>query len=233
MRGAVHLLPAQCVMEIQVPVEKARARSSWPRRSLRGPIEKNSLTTEEVTTLSNDQIKEVLAEMSGDEALAIVRTLAEEDSAIAERIVQIFYENLLNEEGGEVEGVAADVFDELESLEVGELWDKSGSTRHGYVDPYEYSWEMIEERLAPFWEEMRRYQKLGLPAKAKNHCLGIMLGLYRFERDGKNEFKDWAADASEEYIDRTFSKWKESQPKPEDIAEVKAIIRSGFAQWEK
>ncbi|MBC7084539.1 MAG: hypothetical protein H5T95_13800 [Firmicutes bacterium] len=92
---------------------------------------------------------------------------------------------------------------------------------------------MIEERLALFWEEMCRYQKLGLPAKAKNHCLGIMIGLYRFERDGKNELKDWAPDAAQEYIDRTFSKWKKSQPKREDIAEVQAIITSGFAQWEK
>ena len=204
-----------------------------PGCSLRGPAEKNSLTAEEVTTLSNDQMKEVLAEMSGDEALAIIRTLADEDSAIAERIVQIFYENLRDEEGGEVEGVAADVFDELESLEVEELWEKSGSTRYGYVDPHEYAWDMIEERLSPFWEEMRKYQKLGLSAKAKNHCLGIMLGLRRFERDGKNEFKDWAADAPQGYIDRTFSKWKESEPKPEDIAEIQAIIRGGFAEWEK
>ena len=180
--------------------------------------------------LDNDRINKVLAEMTGGEALEILEILADEDPTIAERIVEIFYEELHGEEGVEIEDIAADVFDELESLEVEELWEKSGSTRYGYVDPYEYSWEMIEERLDPFWEEMHRYQKLGLQAEAKKCCLGIMIGLHRFERDGENEFKNWAADAPQSYIEHTFSEWKEGKPKPEDIAEVEAMMKNGFAE---
>ena len=43
--------------------------------------------------------------------------------------------------------IADEVFYELDSLEVEDVWDQSGSTRYGYVDPNEKAWEMLEDAI--------------------------------------------------------------------------------------
>ncbi len=35
------------------------------------------------------------------------------------------------------------LYDQLDSLEVEEVWDRAGPTRHGYVDPSEAAYEML------------------------------------------------------------------------------------------
>jgi hypothetical protein len=46
------------------------------------------------------------------------------------------------------------LYDELDALEVGDVWDRAGPTRHGYVEPSEAADQMIEGVLAPFLEEL-------------------------------------------------------------------------------
>ena len=41
----------------------------------------------------------------------------------------------------------------LDSIEVEEVWDRSGRTRNGYVEPTEMAFQMSEEALDPFIEE--------------------------------------------------------------------------------
>jgi hypothetical protein len=43
------------------------------------------------------------------------------------------------------EDIAESVYAELERLDVEEVWDRSGKTRHGYVDPGEAADSMIDE----------------------------------------------------------------------------------------
>ena len=45
------------------------------------------------------------------------------------------------------ETIASAVYLELNRLDVEELWDRSGSTRHGYVEPNEMASEMIPSFL--------------------------------------------------------------------------------------
>lgn len=113
----------------------------------------------------------------------------------------------------------------MDQLEVEELWDRSGNTRYGYVDPSEEAWVMFEEALTTFVDEMKKYQKLGMLLEAKNYCIGIIKGIQEFERESKSEFKDWAIDAPAEYIVRIMKEWKVAHLDSKDIAEVEGIVR--------
>ena len=122
------------------------------------------------------------------------------------------------------EKIAVDVRHALDRIEVEELWDRSGSKRYGYVDPAEESWVMFEEALIPFLNTMTKYQKIGLPKEANNYCVGIIQGLQDFEAASHSEFKDWAIDAPQHFIEVVFEKWKDGNPCEGDIAQVKSII---------
>jgi hypothetical protein len=119
--------------------------------------------------------------------------------------------------------ISSDVKNALECLQVEDLWDRSGKTRYGYVEPSEESWEMFEEALSPYIDSMKKYQEAGLNRLAKTYCIGIIQGIKDYDSNSLSEFKDWAEDAPYEYIDRVFQEWKENA-QDEDIAEVQSKI---------
>lgn len=84
--------------------------------------------------------KDILEEIDPDTALDILMRLAEDDAELKNKIRLTALEIM---EGVDVEGVASDVFFFLDSLRVEDVWDNSGGTRYGYVDPTEYAWEML------------------------------------------------------------------------------------------
>jgi len=140
---------------------------------------------------------DILEEITADDALAILRILAEENKDIRKRIKQITREYLSEVD---FEDVASDVYSALNSIEVEDLWNQSGRTRYGYVEPTEKAWEMFEEELEPFMEELRKYEKLCMNEEAKTYFMGILKGLYQFEKESTSEFSDWAVDDPEEYF---------------------------------
>jgi len=58
--------------------------------------------------------------------------------------------------------------------------------------------------------------------------LGILKGIYKFEKESKNEFKDWATNAISDSFKRVFYKWKERCTNPNDIKEMKYFINPTF-----
>jgi len=166
--------------------------------------------------------------ISSDDAFDILRLLAREDQKIAKRIEQIAIEYL---EDVDIEDVAFEVYFALDCIEVEDVWDNSGNTRDGYVDPTEMAWQIFEDALDPFCEELRKCQRLLLYAEAKKHCLGILDGIYKFEKESPSEYKDWAVDAPREYFKHVLKEWKSGQNNPEDVAEVEDFIKKNFAGW--
>ena len=166
--------------------------------------------------------------ISSDDAFAILRRLSREDQEIAKRIEQIAIERL---EGVDIDDIAFEVYYALDRIEVEEVWDRSGSTRDGYVDPTEMAWQIFEEALEPFCEELRKCQRLSLYAEAKKNCSGILEGIYKFEKESTSEYKDWAVDAPREYFEQVLKEWKSGQNSPEDVAEVEDFIEKNFAGW--
>ena len=171
------------------------------------------------------QKKKVLDRINEHDALLILKALANEDRSIARRIEQIALEYLRDID---VESVASQVYHALEGIEVEDLWEQSGSTRYGYVEPSDRAWEMFEEALEPFTNEMNKYFDLSLDNEAKNYCMGILKGINQFDRESTSEFKDWAEDAPDEFFERVLDDWKKACKTPQHLQEMEDFIERGL-----
>ena len=78
---------------------------------------------------------------------------------------------------------------------------------------------------------MGRYQKLGMNSEANRTCMGLLLGLYRFERESTIEFKDWATDMPVASAERVVYLWKQGAPSQADVKVVKAFVEDELCGW--
>ena len=169
-----------------------------------------------------DKIK-FIQSLNPDDAYRVLMTLLRENPSFEEKIYQVATQILSDVDSDEI---MEDVYYELESLDVEDLYNRSGKTRYGYVEPSEEAWEMIEEVIEPFIDEMKKCQERAMPLMAKIYCAGIIKGLQKFEGESNSDFSDWAPDAPGEQIENVFSEWKKGCPSEEDIAEIMQIINS-------
>jgi len=171
----------------------------------------------------------ILDKIDADDGLAILKMLAKEDTSLLKRIEHAALEYFSDVK---VEDIADGVFCELDSLVVEDVWDQSGSTSYGYVDSDEKAWEMFEDAIEPYLGELKKCQDLKMDEEAKKYCMGILKGIYQFEKESSNEFKDWAVDAPGENFERVFDKWKKCCTNLNDIKEMKEFVKKNFLGWE-
>jgi hypothetical protein len=172
---------------------------------------------------------EIINQLSPSDALTILRALADSDEQLADRIGEMGMARL---KGVDPERVAATLYKELDALEAEEVWERAGSTQYGYeVERGEAAYEMVEETLAPFLAELRRYQKIGMATEAKRLCIGLLLGLYRFEHESTSEFKDLAPDASRSFSWTVVDMWEDGGPSRADVKVVRAFIEEELGGW--
>jgi hypothetical protein len=172
---------------------------------------------------------EIINQLSPNDALSILITLAESDEQIANRIAEMALAKLSKVDPEEV---AAVLYDELNLLEVEEVWDRAGpSHRHGYMEPHEAAEEMIDEVVAPYLAELKKYQKLGMNTEANKMCMGLLLGLYRFEHESTSEFKNWAVDAAGAFAWSVVDAWKTGSPSRADVKAVKTFVEDELMGW--
>jgi hypothetical protein len=172
--------------------------------------------------------REIIGHLSPTDALSILRTLADRDEQLAVRIAEIATARLRSVDPEEV---AAVLYDELDALEVEEVWDRAGPSRHGYVEPGEAADGMIEEVIKPFLEELRKYQALGMNTEANRMCMGLLLGFHRFEQESTSEFKDWASDAPGIFAEAVVDAWKAGAPSQADVSAIKAFVSDELHGW--
>lgn len=172
--------------------------------------------------------KNILDKISSDEAFTILKTLAWKDKGIARRIEQTAIEVLRNVN---IEEVADGIFSDLDNIKVEDVWNSSGRTRYGYVEPNERAGEMFEEALEPFLEELKRYQKLSMHTAAKSFCKGVLKGLYKFEKESSTEYADYVEDEPREYSKTVLDEWKKGCKNTRDKKEMKEFIKKNFPDW--
>ncbi len=170
----------------------------------------------------------ILDKIGAYDALVILKALAREDESIANRIKQIALEYLRDVD---IEGIAGQVFSSLETIDVEDVWEESGSTRFGYVDPTDRAWEMFEETLEPFIEELKKYLELSMHTEAKNYCMGILKGIYQFDMRSESAYKEWVEDAPYENFRRVLDDWKENCENPEDVQDMEEFVKQSFPGW--
>jgi len=173
--------------------------------------------------------REIIDQLSSDQALAILKTLAASNEQLARRIAKMGMAYLSKVD---MEEVAAALYDELDALEVEEVWDRSGKTRHGYVDTSEAAYQMIEEIIEPYLERLEKHEKLGMSTEANKLCMGLLLGLYQFDRESQSEFKNWATDAPGEFASSVIEAWKAGKPGRKDVTALKQFIADELNTWE-
>jgi hypothetical protein len=171
---------------------------------------------------------EIMDQLSPNDALAVLRALARDDQALAARIAEIATAHLSEVDP---ENVAFDLYDELNALEVEEVWDRAGRTRHGYVEPSEAADQMIQEVIDPYLEELRKYQALRMNDQANRLCMGLLLGLYKFERESTSEFKDWASGAPDAFAEVVANAWTDGAPTRADVEVLRTFIKYELYGW--
>jgi hypothetical protein len=168
-----------------------------------------------------DKNKNILENISPSEALEIVRQLCKEDELIKEKIIKIALKLMSNVSQEEI---ANEVYYALNSIDVQDLWDRSGKTRYGYVDPVDEAFNLFEEEIEPFILEMRRYQEMNFEKNAKQYCIGIIEGIRKYDTESNSDFKDWAVDIPLEYLSTVVDEWKRGNPDSKDIDEIEKLM---------
>ena len=129
------------------------------------------------------------------------------------------------------DGIAAQVHADLEALTVEDLWDQSGQTSHGYVDPSEESWVMVEEVVTPHIERIRQLQSWGRRTEAREYCMAVLEGIYTYAHESDSEFKDHAPDDPAEAFGWVHYSWKRGERDRDALAKLEREMAERFPAW--
>lgn len=94
-----------------------------------------------------------------------------------------------------MDGLAARVERAILDIDMEGLGARGGRTIGGFVEPAEAAWELLDEALQPFLDDLKRSIELGLESQAVEQCKGIVLGLYRSDQKAStDQVLEWAPD---------------------------------------
>lgn len=164
-----------------------------------------------------------LDELDRDQAIIILKMLVEKHPSMIKSIQEVINELDCDLNANQI---ANELFVELDLLDVEDLWHNSGATRHGYVDPIDLAFDMMEEVVEPYMKKFRKLSSNSKWEEAKTICMGILMGLSDFETKSNSEFKDWAPDVSDTLQSNLIDEWKEGCKKQALIDEVGGFYKS-------
>ncbi len=151
-------------------------------------------------------MQDVIKKLTAEQALEVVQRLSGAGGKIQEAVLAEARHVLSRID---LDETADEVFFVLDSIEVQDCWDRAGRSRDGYTAPDEAAVEIVEESLQPFLDQTRRYHELGMSREEMTHCMGLILGLYRYEHESKSEFREWSADIPLECAGALLREWRE------------------------
>ena len=109
--------------------------------------------------------------------------------------------------GAVSDSIAGEVQDAIRQLDLDDLNGRAGRHSWGYTEPTEAAWELLEEAVEPFVEDMKRHLGLGLEDEALEICQGVVLGLYELRNETGDEFLGWAPDFAAEAAGNIVADW--------------------------
>ncbi len=163
-----------------------------------------------------------------EEAASVLRRLLDEGGVVADAVRLEMVRVLTHVEPDDV---AAEVQTDLELLEVEELWDRSGKTRHGYTHPADMAWQMIEEVLTPYLKRMKQYQEVGLAEERDRYVLGVLQGIYAFEHETQTDFQEWAPDDTGEAFRWILDEWKKTRKGKRARQQMHEALAERCPEW--
>jgi hypothetical protein len=148
--------------------------------------------------------RRTLERLKPEEAAGVLRHLLEVHPDLATEAEEMA-RSLLHQV--DYEDVAAEIEEEIRALDYEDLNARAGSHEWGYVDPSEAAWEILEETVEPFREDMKRHLELGLEAEALEICKGLVLGCYRLSEPAGGDVLGWAPDFPGEAAGNALEVW--------------------------
>ncbi len=137
----------------------------------------------------------VLIACDDAEKASVLAALIEDDPSLRQRAEDIARRNLA---AVDIPAIADTVTDALLRLDTEDLANRAGPRRHGYVEPTEAAWHLLEEVLAPWIDDLNRRAQLGLHGAAVDlgNALLDALGYAeeRAERTNNCLLREWAPD---------------------------------------
>jgi hypothetical protein len=119
----------------------------------------------------------------------------------------------------------------LDSIAVQDCWDRAGSSRDGYTSPEEAAVGLLEEELQPFFDQAGRYHDLGMLEEEATYCMGVILGIYRYEHESKSEFREWSVDLPIECAGDALTQWRERGQDSASAAAMDEFIEQRCPHW--
>ena len=170
----------------------------------------------------------LLKKLTPEQALAVLMRLSDSAGAIQDAVLAEA-RNVLGEI--DLDEIAGEVFYVLDSIDVHDCWDRAGSTRDGYTSPEEAAVELIDQELQPFLEQAGRYHELTMGKEEATYCMGVILGLYRYEHESTSEFREWALDTPIECAGALLADWRERGPDSACTAAMDGFIGERCPNW--
>src|SRR3990167_454580 len=165
-----------------------------------------------------------------EHALSILKILVKEDKKIATHIQKIITKLICDVDHAEIAG---EVQATLDSIFVEDLWDRSGKTRGGYIEPCEMADEMVTEALLPFLNQAKEYKSLSMKNEEKLYFMGILQGLYLFDKESDTQFREWAEDIAENVFDGLIADWKKVSAHKSGLNDIKKFVKENCQEWFK
>ena len=176
-----------------------------------------------------------LDRLKGDEAATVLRALLERHPEMAKE-VEALAKSVIGDVS--VEDVADEVEDAVQARDLEDLNSRAGSHAYGYVEPSEAAWELVEEAVMPFLDDINRRAEAGQTDAALNTCVGVVFGLYRMRDNDRDEFLGWAPNSPDEMageavvtLRKALRKTKTARCDLKDSASLPAIFRETAPEW--
>jgi hypothetical protein len=173
---------------------------------------------------------DVIKKLTTEQALEIVKRLSEKGGEIREAVLAEA-RNLVM--AIDMDETANHVFFVLDSINVQDCWDRSGRSRYGYTEPSEAAVELVEEELQPFYDQAKTYRELGMPEQETTYCMGVILGIYRYEHESKSEFRKWCVDVPIECAGYLLDTWRERHQDTASAEAMDEFIERRCPKWAK
>ena len=158
-------------------------------------------------------VRRTLERLKPDEAALVLRRLLEVHPDLASEAEETARSHLHEVH---YEEIAAEIEDAIRALDYDDLNARAGRHEWGYVEPTEAAWEILEEAMEPFREDIKRHLELGLEAEALEICQGLVLGCYRLSERAGGDVLAWAPDFPAEAAGYALQVWYRGGDDPQN-----------------
>ena len=177
----------------------------------------------------------ILANLGAEDGRSALITIAGRHPELVPEIEDIIRQNSA---AGTFQEIADRVVEVIAKLTMFDLGRHDSADPLGYRDETEVAVDVVTETLAPFVEPIRRHALMGMAAAALVRCEGVLLGLYRAERQQVSELLEWIPDGLAEFAHEPLQALAPARqrqlPGTQETAgkELRAFARKHLPEWQ-